>query len=218
MQLAQHAVALADVDRKSPKVALWKRTTRAFVEAEFGAEYVEILNSTLRFDRVVTSDHQGQHLHRESMQKAATFLEELENEEPPAVREPDTERAAASLSFADLHPEVQKACAQLYDDGHLAEAVEKSFKVVRARLRTLTGHDTGSEAFGKGKLRVKGAIDPYVEHDFNEAVKFLTMAIDKFRNEKAHTADANLDPVKTFEYMAMSSLARRLLDNTYIER
>ena len=44
------------------------------------------------------------------------------------------------------------------------------------------GHETGSEAFGKGKLRISGAA-PHVADDFNEGVKFLTMAIDKFRNE-----------------------------------
>jgi uncharacterized protein (TIGR02391 family) len=105
----------------------------------------------------------------------------------------------------------------LYEAGHLAEAVERSFKVVRDRLRQLTGHETGSEAFGRGKLRIKGAIQPWVEDDFNEAVKFLTMAIDKFRNEKAHTVDAHIEePVRAAEYLPMSSLAIRLLDGGYI--
>jgi uncharacterized protein (TIGR02391 family) len=100
---------------------------------------------------------------------------------------------------------------------HYAEAVEKSFKVVRDRLRTLTTHETGSEAFGKGKLRVNGAAAPHVDQDFQEGVKFLTMAIDKFRNDKAHTADGNIsDPVRAYEYLRLSSLAMHLLDKGVI--
>jgi uncharacterized protein (TIGR02391 family) len=122
------------------------------------------------------------------------------------------------LTFNDLHPAIRQACLGLYEAGHLAEAVEKSFKVVRDRLRQLTGYETGSDAFGKGKLRIKGAIQPWVEDDFNAAVKFLAMAIDKFRNEKAHTVDAHIDEcVRAAEYLAMSSLAMRLLDGGYLQ-
>jgi len=55
--------------------------------------------------------------------------------------------------------------------------------------------------------------DRQAEQDFNEAVKFLTMAIDRFRNEKAHTVDGNIaEPGRVVEYLAMSSLTMRLLD------
>jgi uncharacterized protein (TIGR02391 family) len=119
----------------------------------------------------------------------------------------------ATAAMANFHPEVRDRCAPLYAGGNYAEAVEKSFKTVRDRLRSLTGHETGSEAFGKAGLRVEGASAAHVADDFNEAVKFLTMAIDRFRNEKAHTADGNIDdPVRALEYLSMSSLALRLLD------
>ena len=92
--------------------------------------------------------------------------------------------------------------------GEYAEAVEKSFKVVRDRLRSLTSHETGSEAFGKGKLYIKGAAAPHVD---------LTMAIDRFRNEKSHTADGNIsDPIRAYEYLRLSSLAMHLLDKAVI--
>jgi uncharacterized protein (TIGR02391 family) len=100
----------------------------------------------------------------------------------------------------------------------LAEAVEKGFRVVRERLRQLTGYETGSEAFGKGQLRLRGAIQPWVDDDFNEGAKFLTMAVDRFRNEKVHTSDAKInEPARAAEYLAMSSLAMRLLDGAYID-
>jgi uncharacterized protein (TIGR02391 family) len=112
-----------------------------------------------------------------------------------------------------LHPTVEQACGDLFEDGHYAEAVEKSYKVVRDRLRDLTGFETGSDAFGRGGLRIAGAAAPHVADDFNNAVKFLTMAIDNFRNEKSHSSDGHItDPDRAREYLSMSSLAMHLLD------
>ena len=93
-------------------------------------------------------------------------------------------QVAQQFPIALLHRAIIAKCEKLFWSGHYAEAVEGSFKVVRDRLRQVTGFETGSEAFGKGKLHVLGAIAPHVDVDFNEGVKFLTMAIDKSWNEK----------------------------------
>ena len=120
-------------------------------------------------------------------------------------------------SIRDLHIDIYNKCHKLYESKAYAEAVEKSFKIVRDRLRKLTGYETGSEAFGKGRLHILGASAQNVDEDFNEAVKFLTMAIDRFRNEKSHTSDAKIDdPVRAHEYLRISSLAMNLLDNSEI--
>ena len=117
----------------------------------------------------------------------------------------------------NLHTDIYNKCHKLYEKGAYTEAAEKSFKVVRDRLRKLTGHETGSEAFGKSKLHIKGAAASNVDEDFNEAVKFLTMAIDRFRNEKSHTSDAKIDnPTRAYEYLRLSSLAMNLLENSEI--
>jgi uncharacterized protein (TIGR02391 family) len=122
-------------------------------------------------------------------------------------------KVADTNRLHDLHPAIYEKCHELYEKGAYAEGVERGFKVVRDTLRKLTGHETGSEAFGKGRLHIKGAAAPNVDTDFNEAVKFLTMAIDRFRNEKAHTSDAKIDdPCRALEYLCLSSLAMRLLD------
>ena len=86
-----------------------------------------------------------------------------------------------------LHPDIYAKCHELYEKEAYPEAVEKSFKIVRDRLRKLTGYETGSEAFGKGRLYIDGAAAANVDQDFNDAVKFLTMAIDRFRErEESH--------------------------------
>src|SRR5579872_4661120 len=107
---------------------------------------------------------------------------------------------STSLTQFALYPEIISKCASLYDSKAYPEAVEKSFKIVRDRLRTLTSHETGSEAFGKGHLHIKGSAALNVDDDFNKAVKFLTMSIDMFRNEKSHTSDAKIDdPVRAYQ-------------------
>ncbi|MCG2795704.1 MAG: TIGR02391 family protein [Actinomycetia bacterium] len=123
-------------------------------------------------------------------------------------------KAVRKTDSTDLHPVIVEKCFQLYLNEHYSEAAEKSFKIVKDRLRDLTGEEQAFKAFGAG-LHINGAAAPNVDDDFNEAVKFLTMAIHYFKNEKGHTADGNIsDPVRAYQYLAMSSLALSFLDHT----
>lgn len=125
--------------------------------------------------------------------------------------------SSGEINLASLHPDVYAKCRVLFESNAFPEAVEMGFKIVRDRLRRLTSYETGSEAFGKGALHIKGAAAPNVEEDFNNGVRFLTMAIDRFRNEKSHTSDSRIeDPVRAYEYLRLSSLAMNLLDNSEI--
>jgi uncharacterized protein (TIGR02391 family) len=117
-----------------------------------------------------------------------------------------------------LHKVIKDKCSSLYLSENYPEAVEKGFKVVRDKLRELTTFETGSDAFGRGGLYIKGATALHVDEDFQQAVKFLTMAIDQFRNEKSHTSDGKIEnPVRAYEYLALSSLAMHLLDDVEIK-
>lgn len=137
--------------------------------------------------------------------------------EKEKILEKGTGGTSGDFQLEKLHPVVYKKCESLFKNKEYSEAVEKGFKVVRDRLRELTGYETGSEAFGRGKLHIKGAAAQHVDADFNEGVKFLTMAIDRFRNEKSHTADGNIDnPQRAYEYLALCSLAMHLLENSEI--
>lgn len=208
--LIHEAEALKDENYDSAPVKLWKRRAKAFVVQAYGDDYLSIFNGLLRFKVVVLGERQGQQQHREALTNAVAFLEGLRRE--PLLPTVDTDDPPPGL-----HPAIQKGCVPLFESGHFVEAVEKSFKIVRDRLRELTGYETGSEAFGKGGLRVKGAAAPHVEDDFNEGVKFLTMAIDRFRNEKSHSSDGLISaPDRAREYLSMSSLAMHLLEQAEV--
>ncbi|MDX9913508.1 MAG: TIGR02391 family protein [Candidatus Moranbacteria bacterium] len=130
-----------------------------------------------------------------------------------------TENEESVNKLLGIHPAVEAKCLSLHNSGAHAEAVEKSFKIVKDKLRTLTGYESGSDAFGKGNLYIKGAAAPNVDDDFNKAVKFLMMAIDMFRNEKSHTSDAKIkNPIRSYQYLVMSSLALYLLENSEIKK
>jgi uncharacterized protein (TIGR02391 family) len=123
-----------------------------------------------------------------------------------------------ATAIDSLHPTIYEGCRKLYESNDFPEAVEKGFKIVRDRLRALTTYETGSEAFGRGRLYIDGATAAHVDDDFQNGARFLTMAIDRFRNEKSHTADGNIsDPIRAYEYLRLSSLAMHLLDAAHAE-
>jgi uncharacterized protein (TIGR02391 family) len=171
--------------------------------ADIGREFAAVTETVERSSPMYTFPYVKMHLANGSL-ALRSLIERLEL----AV---GVSRTATAIE--SLHPVIHSACRKLYEGGDYPEAVEKSFKVVRDRLRTLTGFETGSEAFGKGRLYIEGAAAPHVDDDFQNGVKFLAMAIDRFRNEKSHTADGNIsDPIRAYEYLRLSSLAMHLLD------
>ena len=159
---------------------------------------------------------EGKNLCKE-IENYISSVERLKKQLEVRARATQKPASQAGSPLDGLHIKIFEKCRSLYEKGEYAEAVEKGFKIVRDRLRELSGYETGSEAFGKTKLHIKGAAARNVDEDFNQGVKFLTMAIDRFRNEKSHTADAKIDdPVRAYEYLRLSSLAMNLLDNAEI--
>ena len=82
---------------------------------------------------------------------------EVQNHSETSLSTREEELPATVDPLRNLHPEIFAKCRKLYEDGAYSEAVEKSFKVVRDRLRKLTGYETGSAAFGRGHLHIGGA-------------------------------------------------------------
>ena len=188
--------------------ATWRNDTISELKAvyegkDIALEFEAVTDSTERSSPQFTFEYRKTAV-RSGIQKLESLIERL----PLAL--PESQDPAGVKS---LHPEIFSKCRTLYAGGDYAEAVEKGFKVVRDRLRSLTSYETGSDAFGKGKLHIAGAAAAHVDDDFQNGVKFLTMAIDRFRNEKSHTADGNIsDPIRAYEYLRLSSLAMHLLD------
>jgi uncharacterized protein (TIGR02391 family) len=220
---------LRTLSRGDPEYRKWMATTESILEAAFGKPNGGLHDMRKNFDwagaysvqrpgfsgRGGTPEHVIQQQHQQALlQKKAVLESAIEQIQ---MLQPTVPRPAQQQVSTGLHPHIESRCGALYASGAFAEAVEKSFKVVRDRLRDLTGYEKGSEAFGKGKIHIKGAAAPHVDSDFNEGAKFLMMAIDMFRNEKSHSADAKISsPVRAQQYLMLSSLAMFLLDDAEI--
>jgi len=109
----------------------------------------------------------------------------------------------------DIFDHVQK----LLNDGYYFNAVEEAYKVVRKKLKDVSGKERATDAFcdlNYEKIFGHQPVDD-IEKDFFEGVKFLHMAIQFLRNEKAHTPARDLDKNLAIHYIALAGLAYDLI-------
>ena len=102
---------------------------------------------------------------------------------------------------------------ELLKSKHYFNAVEESYKIVRHKLKEITGKERAHEAFKTENYSVifGHEANDSVEVDFFEGVKFLHMAIQKLRNEKAHTPKHEIDKNLAIHYIVLASLAYDLI-------
>ncbi|MFC1644945.1 TIGR02391 family protein [Patescibacteria group bacterium] len=113
-----------------------------------------------------------------------------------------------------LQKEVFSHVKELLISGHYFNAIEESYKIVRKKLKDITGKERAHEAFSENNyLSIFGRVaEDEPEKDFFEGVKFLHMAIQKLRNEKAHTPANEIDKNLAIHYIVLASLAYDLID------
>jgi uncharacterized protein (TIGR02391 family) len=102
----------------------------------------------------------------------------------------------------------------LLEDEHYANAVEEAYKIVREKLREITGEEQAHKAFAEDNYEIifPKEAETEAEEDFYEGVKFLHMAIQRLRNEKAHTPAQEMDKNLAVHYIVLASLAFDLID------
>ncbi len=108
-----------------------------------------------------------------------------------------------------LQKEIFDHVQKLLNDGYYFNAVEEAYKIVRKKLKDITGKEKATDAFSEAnyeKIFGHKAVDD-AEKDFFEGVKFLHMSIQFLRNEKAHTPASDLDKNLAIHYISLASLA-----------
>ena len=112
-----------------------------------------------------------------------------------------------------LQKEVFDHVKKLLNSGHYFNAVEEAYKIVRKKLKDITGKEKATDAFGNSNYEKIFGHQPAndVEKDFFEGVKFLHMSIQFLRNEKAHTPARDLDKNLAIHYISLASLAYDLI-------
>lgn len=120
-----------------------------------------------------------------------------------------------------FHPEIERVSGALLRDGHFRNAALDAYiRVIqevkqRSGRADLDGDDLMNHAFGCDKktpaLRFN---DLATESDRNEqrGIMFLFKGIVGLRNAKAHSNTVFEDPLRAYEYLALTSLLMRLLE------
>ncbi len=113
-----------------------------------------------------------------------------------------------------LHKKVFDHLQKLLKSGHYFNAVEEAYKIVRNKLHDVTGSERATDALREANHERIFGHKPanQAEKDFYEGVKFLHMAIQFLRNEKAHTPAYDLDKNLAIHYIVLASLAYDLID------
>jgi len=111
----------------------------------------------------------------------------------------------------DIFDHVQK----LLNDGHYFNAVEEAYKVVRKKLKDVSGKEKATDAFSAANYEKIFGHQPVdeAEKDFFEGIKFLHMSIQFLRNEKAHTPANDIERNLAIHYIALASLAYDLISS-----
>ncbi|MDK8878710.1 TIGR02391 family protein [Corynebacterium sp. MSK008] len=115
-------------------------------------------------------------------------------------------------------PDIFERVEPLLRSDHQQQAIEEAFKLVRERLRLLTGEEKASEAFGpngqsdKFYSAVFGLEEPIRELDLRVrdhcvGVAHTQLAIQNFRNVLFHTPYRDSEARQTLQYLALASLA-----------
>lgn len=144
------------------------------------------------------------------------FREKLADEgETPASR---AKRAFGDL---DLHPDVSRACAKLFADGHYAEAVENGCKVLDmlVKLRSMRSDPSGTELMQlvfSPKSPILKFNDQSNESERSEQQGMMYLfagAMLALRNPRAHGL-VNDHPERAVEYLTFISMLARSLERT----
>ena len=95
----------------------------------------------------------------------------------------------------NIRPEIYEHIKRYLVIQDYYHAVEESYKIVRQKLKDLTGEEKANQAFCETNIEKIFGHNPSddTEKDFFEGVKFINMAIQRFRNEKVHTPAKHLD-------------------------
>ena len=144
----------------------------------------------------------------------ADFKEEIgDSGETPASK------ALRAYEGLDIHPSIERASAQLYRDGHYANAVEDAVKALNALVRLNSGVD---DKDGTGLMEtVFNPKSPILkfntlqdQSDLDEQRGFMMLfsgAVVGFRNPRAHKIIKD-EPALALEFIAFVSLLAQLAD------
>lgn len=130
-----------------------------------------------------------------------------------------------NLISIEIHEDIYGHIQQYLATGDYFHSVEESYKVVREKLRELTGSEKATDVFNENAQSNKhyaalfGKATPanQAEADFCRGVGYLHLGVQFLRNEKAHTLATFVEPNLAIHYISLASLAYDLITRNVSE-
>lgn len=171
-------------------------------------------------------DHEISEYYQRAIERAyqtlLTLVDEL-NEKLEDMGEAPGAPALRAFEGLELHPEIDRRAAQLYRDGHYANAVEAAVKALNGLVRLRSGLEMdGSQLMDKvfsPKNPVLTFNDLKSQNDKDEQRGFMMLfsgAVVGLRNPRAHRFIED-DPERALEFIAFVSLLAKLLDKANLQ-
>ena len=130
-------------------------------------------------------------------------------------------RARRAFEDLDLHPEIARACAGLFKDGHYAEAVENGCKVLDmlVKMRSMKMDPSGTELMQvvfspkAPLLRYNDQTNDSERSEQQGMMYLFAGAMLALRNPRAHGLVQD-HPERAIEYLSFLSMLAKSLDHT----
>lgn len=124
-----------------------------------------------------------------------------------------------NLISIEIHEDIYSHIQPYLLSGDHFHAVEESYKVVREKLRDLTGSEKSTDIFNENAQSNKhyaalfGKAKPanQAEGDFFRGIGYLHLGVQFLRNEKAHSLATFVEPNLAVHYISLASLAYDLI-------
>ncbi len=137
---------------------------------------------------------------------------------PGVIMTTEASVSANRLSI-EIHADIYAHISSYLASGDHYHAVEESYKLVREKLRDLTGKEKASDVFTNSAqsdahyevLFGKAKPSSLAEADFFRGVGYLHLGVQHLRNEKSHTPATPLEPNLALHYISLASLAYDLI-------
>ena len=149
------------------------------------------------------------------------FSTELEKIGQKLLSKPDRSQAsvAGNCIHITIRPEIYNHIQRYLETEDYFHAVEESYKIVREKLKSITGKEKATEVFGEVGTKVEFLDGLYGTntkkgtpgYDFYRGCGYIHLAIQFLRNEKAHSSAIELDKNLAIHYLALASLAYDLI-------
>jgi len=207
----------------SPKYKLWEEITRKILYECFDEGVIKKVYEKRVFE-IPSSENRRYQLYLEDLEEKKQALESLIE----LLQDDDTiNKVNVTKNFTweyDLHNEIKSASQKLIEDKHYPQAVEEAFKRVIREVKKIVKNKTDRELDGDRLMNFAfgcenqepvikfNSLQTREERDEQKGIMYLFKGIVGIRNRKAHE-NVNLDdPQRAFEYLALTSLLMRLLD------